>query len=137
MTYEELRNESLALRETRDCAVKAVAVVSGLSYRVVHDLFRQCGRKPRKGTPRYITEKVLMKLGLATTDVTKQFKAKTVCTLEREVQAGPRYLVLTRGHLLGVRHGRVYDWTAGRRHRIVRVWAVNATTGGFICSLKA
>lgn len=119
--YSELRKEANELNEKNDCSVRAVAIVSGLPYKEVHALFAKHGRRRRKGTPSHITRTVLRVLGLGTTDVTKEFRGRTVLTVERELKCGPRYLIWIRRHLLAARKGEIHDWTAGRRHRSVRI----------------
>lgn len=120
-TYSELISEAARLGEHNDCAVRAVTVVSGLPYAEVHAMFKQLGRKKGHGTYRNVTYKAISKLGFNTVDVTKSFKSRTICTLERELPCTGRYLVWTRGHMLGVKQGKVIDYTSGRRHRVLRV----------------
>jgi hypothetical protein len=67
------------------------------------------------------TQRAVSVLGLYALDVSKQYKGRTVRTLERELPAGKRFLVYTRGHVLGVRHGKVEDYTAGRLHRVTKI----------------
>ena len=120
-TYTTLLQDSYALGETKDCSVRALTVVSGRPYREVHEVFRKCGRRHRRGTPRHVTQKAIAALGLYALDVSKQYKGRTVRTLERELPAGKRFLVYTRRHMLGVRHGKVEDYTSGRLHRVEKI----------------
>lgn len=118
--WETICQHSRDLKETKDCAVKAVTVVTGVHYVDVHGLMQAKGRKRRKGTCNSITYAVLDQLGFYTVDV--KVRSKTVNTLGREMKWRPGvYLVWTRGHILAVKGGEVLDWTNGRRHRVLRV----------------
>lgn len=108
------------LRETKDCAVKAVTAVTGVHYIDVHGLMEANGRRHRHGTPNAITRAVLDKLGFATHEI--KVWSKTVRSLGREFRNIPgTYLVWTRGHILAIKDGEVLDWTNGRLHRILKV----------------
>jgi len=108
------------LKETKDCAVKAVAMATGVHYVDVHSLMAANGRKTRKGTLNSITYKVLRHLGFKWTGV--KFQARTIRTLEREFKHRPgTYLVWVRQHILVMKDGEVIDWTKNRQYRIQRV----------------
>lgn len=121
-TFNKLMQSAQAMNETRDCAVKAIAVVGDLSYEDAHTLLELYGRKRKHGTKRYMTRKALKFLDLQTKDVTDQFRdagAKTVRTLGRVIKNKKgTYLVFTASHVLAVRDGEICDWTDGRLHRI-------------------
>jgi hypothetical protein len=42
--------------------------------------------------------------------------AKTLISLERELDPAHHYVVLVRGHLLAYAGGQIHDWSKGRRH---------------------
>lgn len=129
--FEELQEVSKSIEETKDCAVKAVAAVTGLAYLVVHSAMCRHGRRPKSCTPNRITYEVLKHLGFKNKDVTRYYKSKTVRTLEREMKhRRGTYLVWTKGHILAVVKGKVCDWTEGRLHRVIRierVWRLRGT----------
>ena len=121
--FQKMMKVSKKRNETKDCAVKAVAAVSNLSYDYIHQVFQECGRKHRKGTPFRITREVLKILNIWADP--HQFKAKTITALGRELPAKGRFLVRTSGHILAAVDGKVIDWTEGRRHRIQQVYKVS------------
>ena len=130
--FQKLCSDSRTIAETNDCAVKAVAIVCDLEddYAGVREIFRIKGRRPRRGTPPWMTKSVLDWLGFETEDVTRRFQAKTVRTLGREVRyRGGTYLVHVRGHILAVKGGKVHDWTDGRCHRITKIERVYPKEG--------
>ena len=47
--FIELHLESQQLKERNDCTVKAIAVVTGVSYKEAHKAMADAGRKPGKG----------------------------------------------------------------------------------------
>jgi len=125
--FESLDRESKILGETRDCAVKAVAIACGQEkdYRRVLELFRAKGRRNRGRTPFRVTESVVAALGCAMINVTDHFGSKTVRTLEREMRGmSGCYLIRVRGHVLSVVDGSVHDWTQGRCHRIQSIYKI-------------
>lgn len=130
-TFRKLQQASDSIEETRDCAVKAIAVVGDLSYEDAHTLLELYGRKRNHGTKRYITREALKFLDLQTKDVTEQFRAagaKTVRTLGRVIKNRKgTYLVFTANHILAVKDGEICDWTDGRLHRIQGVERVEPT----------
>lgn len=124
--YKELKAASDKMRETKDCAVMAVAVAGDLTYEDAHCLMELCGRKPRTGTHYWSTCKALKFLDIKTEDCTELFKmmgAKTVRTLGRVMRGrkGVSYLVRTSHHIFTVKDGEICDWTEGRLHRIQTV----------------
>ena len=122
MTYDVLNKEATKLNEKRDCAVKALALVSGTHYAVVRDMLGKLGRKRGGSTPKWMTYKALRTLGLKTVDVTKCYKSRTIVTLGREMRYRKgKYLVSTSRHILAVVDGKVEDWTKGRRHRVIKI----------------
>lgn len=123
-TYKTIRKESNRMQERKDCAVTAVTAVSNLPYAYVHKVFEECGRKRCHGTPFCITKQVLRKLNIWA-DHTKEFEARTIVSLARELPRKGRYLIQTKGHILAAVDGEVIDWTKGRRHRIRHIHKVS------------
>jgi hypothetical protein len=127
MTFDDLQERSVANGETKDCAVKAVAVVTGTDYDTVLRLFYRLGRRPGTGTSKHMLLEAIALLGYKLDP--SCYRSKTVVTLEREFKnRRGRYLVWTRNHLLAVVDGEVVDWTKGRRHRVRAVSKVYLTT---------
>jgi hypothetical protein len=117
MDFDKVSKDSKSLGETKDCAVKAVAIVTNTPYKVVHAMMAKHGRKPRRGTPMGITHKVLKELGVWVERCDDKFRSRTVNQLKSELPKTGRFLVRTRGHILACVNGKVMDWTDGRRHR--------------------
>lgn len=126
--FQVLEAASEAKGEKLDCAVKAVAVACGYEkdYDGIHYAFGLFGRRYRHTTPHEVTTNVVKALDHKMVDVTRQFTARTVLTLGRQLRNKFRrkFLVFTRGHVLAATNGVVHDWTAGRRHRIQKVYEV-------------
>lgn len=119
--FQAISKASKAHNEKNDCAVKAVTVISNMPYNYVHKRFCEHGRRSRHGTPKSITNSVLASLQMWREDVTKQFPARTVRSLEGMLPEEGRFLIHTAGHILGAKNGEIIDWTKGRLHRIIKI----------------
>lgn len=118
--FKDMQAAAYKMKETRDCAVKAVAFSCDISYEEAHAALKAAGRKNNKGTPNHLTRKVLKQQGFKTEKY--EHRAKTVRTLARELRfVRGTFLVWTRGHILCIKDGKVMDWTKGRLHRITSV----------------
>jgi hypothetical protein len=124
--YQKMAQASDAMHETKDCAVIAVAIAAGLTYRASHALLAQAGRKPRSTTQRTQIKQALKLLSIKTENVTVRYRhrmgAKTIRTLGR-VMADRKgiYLAYTHDHIMAIKDGVIHDWLDGRLHRITRV----------------
>lgn len=139
-TYDAMSQDRVG--ERNDCSVVATALVTERDYAEVHRVFRLNGRKSRRRTEMSITFKSLKALGFEAEQVyyptrargyiqnpgyANRFRSKTVTKIEGEIQRkDPKghYLIRTRGHILAFANGRIQDWTAGRRHRVIEVYHV-------------
>lgn len=109
--------------EHNDCAVRAVALVCDVDYRLAHKVMKNHGRKDRHRTWNYVTQGAIEWFGFDVERVS--VRAKTTRTLGREFRNKPgKYLVFVRGHVFAVVGGRVEDWSKGRLHRIKKVYRV-------------
>lgn len=126
--YKAIESESRSRNEHNDCAVRAVAIVTGLPYSQVHKVFADNGRKYRKGTPRDVTWKAIDALGYDCEPV--RVTAKTGVTLDRDraLQSG-RFVVGMTRHLAAVVDGSVIDWTAGRRKQVRDAYRITKKPG--------
>ena len=105
--------------EDRDCAVKAIAVVTGCSYKKAHEIAANFSRQPRDGLLPIYTWQALASMGFFL-DVLP-IPAKTVVTLERWLDHQDSrnfYLIHMHNHVAGARGSRLHDWTRGRKFRI-------------------
>lgn len=126
--FTELVQQSNKFRESKDCAVKAVAVVIGRPYKVAHAALKACGRRNRCGTPRTVTIRAIESLGYKVTllpDNHAMRKAKTLRTLESKVPSRGMFLVVVNKHIIGIRSGMIQDWTEGRCHRIKEIYRIS------------
>lgn len=121
MNFAKMAEESKAINERNDCAVKALALCAGIPYDQAHTLLRRNGRRWRKSTKWHVFWPAFESLGLKREQFTTRHK--TIVAFGRRPPHGT-YLIATRGHLACCRDGKVEDWTEGRRHRIQRVWRV-------------
>jgi hypothetical protein len=124
MLPEKIQKDSNSLDEKNDCAVKAVAIVANHPYKYTHRLFAAAGRKSKRATSFYITQKVLKSLGCHIKRTTR-FNARTVRTLERQLPTKGRFLIRTKDHILAVIDGKIIDWTKGRLHRVCYIYEVS------------
>lgn len=121
--FSILDEASKSLGEHRDCAVKAVAIVTGHSYKAAHHLLAAHGRKPRSGTSySMVTAPALKSVGYKMEVV--NIPGKTIRTLERSLPRSGNFLIHTAGHILAASDGKVHDWTKGRLHRVKYVTRV-------------
>ena len=124
--YDYLKKQSVQMGEANDCTVKALALVSGMEYKYCHTLLAKHGRPRRSGPSWAQFYRAVSAMGLWKKEY--QVKSKTLTTLERELKnVKGRFLVETSGgrHVCAIVNGVVEDWTAGRRHRVLRVWKVS------------
>lgn len=126
--YTELIKASSRFNESKDCAVKAVAVVIGRPYKVAHAALKASGRRNNCGTPRQTTLRAIESLGFKITPLDSKHvmrKAKTLRTLDSKVPSRGMFLVCVKRHIIGVRSGMIQDWTEGRCHRIIEIYRVS------------
>jgi hypothetical protein len=140
--FKQLHAASSATGDNNDCAVKAISVVTGISYEDAQQRLAAKGRKKGERTYFGKTSEVIKDLGykLERVDLDEKqrqypkskvgsywFKSLTTHHFERfnEVWAdGNIYLVQTSGHIAGVINGTIHDWTKGRSFRIITMYRV-------------
>ena len=122
INYKDCDAVSDRFGESGDCTVKALAIAGQMPYKKAHAHLAKHGRKPRKGMTLEPLKQAYIDAGLMLTPVRTQ--AKTINQFEQMADKTKVYLVLTRGHIVAVRHGVVQDWTKGRRHQPKLVWVV-------------
>lgn len=118
--YAKLQEDSKSIGEKNDCAVKAVSVVAGISYKQAHSLLEQEGRKFGKGTSNNHTSTVLKKLGFNLIPFKSPYKG--LRSFKRNVWTNKAMLIWVSSgrHIVGVNDGKICDWTDNRCHRISR-----------------
>ena len=114
------------------CALVATAVAFDIDFKESQQWYDRAGRRRRRGTTvRQITT-VVNKLKISK-GVNVEQELPSIYTNGKTMTAGNcikyldnncNYIALTSGHALGIREGKVEDWTAGRRHRITKLYKV-------------
>lgn len=103
------------------CAPMAIAAVSGFPALEVAEYMECEGlrRHKRAGCTIKAILDTLQGLGLKWQEIPRG-EWKTPVSIEDNPKRGA-YMVFTKGHVFAVVNGRVLDWTAGRRHRVLNV----------------
>lgn len=131
VNYASLQEKSNRYGETKDCAVKAVAVVLNTSYEDAHILLKKFGRKDGDGTNFYLTTKpALQSRGFEVKRVEVPSYIKTVRNLEESFLASSfknPVLITTSKHIIGFRNGKAEDYTSGRKFRILDIHEIIPT----------
>jgi len=121
--YADVKRQRPA-HEANDCAVIALALVTGQEYSLVHAMLQQYGRKDGKGTQRNAQNEVLKCLGFHYV-VHKPLQPNghrySPSTVKHWVNPKKKYLAYVAGRVLAIVDGVVQDWTHGGRHRIRQI----------------
>lgn len=141
---DALWTASAEMNETNDCTVKALAVVTGKSYKKAHAALAKRGRKPRTGAYNHQFLGALEDLGYKAVNIDPRtiietypgahgrvLKHVTTHHPERfplQWSGQRRFLFGTSRHLTGVRDGEVIDWARGRAKRVTQLWEVRKLT---------
>jgi hypothetical protein len=138
--YLSLRDASAANNERGDCAVVAVAAVTGVTYEVALQALTAAGRRPRCGTYTSTIHEALQAMGFrvvrmdARADFIARYPAAHQC-LKSVTTHHPRrfhgvwadgaaYLLYTANHVTAVVNGVNHDWTRGRAMRVQAIYRV-------------
>ena len=124
--FASLCSDASKFGELNDCAVKAVAVVTGKPYKKVLIAMGNFGRRRHTGTSIYTTNATVRHFGYYLEPLVghKMNKAKTIVSLKKVIPSRGNFLVRVQGHILAVRGGEIHDWSEGRRHRIKEIYRV-------------
>lgn len=140
--FEAVARDAKVLNETKDCAVKAVALITGVSYAMAWDALDRAGRKARKGTPTQIIFAGLRLLGyeatrmpfLQTREIVKSYPGvhknlKNITThhprrFKKAWANQPNLLMLTDRHIAAFIDGEVHDWSANNALRVTGLFYV-------------
>jgi hypothetical protein len=115
-----------ALRETNDCCVRAITVVTGKTYEEVHAVCARHGRRPRKGMYDHQWIGALRTLGfdiVNRTDEVRRAGGKTTISVGRVLPTKP-FIVHTNRHLSGWDGMELVDWAHNRRKVVNAVYEV-------------
>ena len=124
--YSKTCLQARTFNEENDCSVKAIAIVSGLSYSECHSLYRKHGRKNKKGTPIYITHKVLEDLGCSIDYIKPKKENGSKYTLRTIGKAYPKgdYIIITNNHMVALCDGVIEDWASNSCKRVIRLYPI-------------
>jgi hypothetical protein len=136
--FSELMTSSGARGESRDCVVKAAAIVCRMSYSDAHDMMRKAGRKNKQGMFPNIYMKAIKDAGFTATRVDINPLIDWICANDQNVQSltlnqlgrhdallpEGTYLVRTNGHALAYVDNKIHDWSKGRRMRIMDIYKI-------------
>lgn len=149
--YKNLRKQSIAKGESNDCSVVALAVVTGLSYKLCHKALSDAGRVPRRGVQYHKIISSLELLGFKLSNIiyfknTRPFasgfqkelfdrypplyRPKNITT--KHFKMLPQvfshlknpYLVFSNGHVSGFINGELHDWAANKSPRVTEMWEI-------------
>lgn len=116
--------------EKLDCSVRALAVASDMPYADAHALFKQAGRKDKRGTPTQVSVRVHAGLGYEKLALYRDAPGiiavfPTLAQFIRTHRRG-RFILHRRGHAFALINGVVHDWSngTGARSRIKVAWRV-------------
>jgi hypothetical protein len=124
--FDTLAERSVYLNEKDDCAVKAFAIIAGLTYDEAHDLLGRHGRLSRQATKDSVLVEALRHCGVELHRYDGPVP-KTVKKAREKLDPAHDYLIWTAKHVLPYMDGQVHDWTADRCHRPVRIRLVIRT----------
>jgi hypothetical protein len=132
MDLETIQETREYLSDKGCCAVVATAVAFDIDFKESQQYYDNAGRRRRTGTSILQINRVVDKLKLSQ-DVNVEQEKPSIYTNGKTMTAGNcikylddncNYIALTSGHALGIREGKVEDWTAGRRHHITKLYKV-------------
>lgn len=138
--YSAHLEQRTEMRERSDCAVRAVAALTGTPYEQVHAMMAAQGRKHGKGTPWHIIWETLTALGfkaeyVPAVNFIRQYPGSHATALKSVTSHHPdrfpavwrdgcSYLMSTSRHVLAIVNGVNHDWTRGKACRASRVWRI-------------
>lgn len=129
---------------TVDCAVVAVAVVTGVDYDTAFKALEAAGRVENKPTPRELTKKAIEALGFKINELSYLQRQEVIAnypgvhkglknlTSHHPVRFGKVWkdmgltncLLFSMGHVAALKDGEVQDWSKGRALRVIGVWVI-------------
>lgn len=99
---------ALASTETNDCAVIALAMVSGIGYDKAHALLARMGRRPKRGTKTSMIREALKNLGEVVELPIALFNGTLAYRLSTLPKTG-RFFLCAGGHANAFVNGVLYD----------------------------
>jgi hypothetical protein len=117
-------NYASAEGEKKDCSVRAYAVAACVSYSSAWELFNKFGREPNKGTPNFITEKVIK--DQFPNALYRCFPWDIRPTLPKFAERANEghWVVHVRGHALAIVDGVIHDWKPRPKTKVWCAWRI-------------
>lgn len=126
------------LKETNDCTVIALSVVTGMDYMSAHKAMEDVGRQPGKGAwgidkaisnagfkrIRVDVQSIIAKLPKPHRDVLKNLTTHHPRRFPGCIDENKVYLAHTARHVLGIKGGVVQDWTINSSKRIYALYEI-------------
>jgi len=114
------------LDDNNYCVPVALALISGKSARDVNSSLMAKGRRRKgKGVHNGDWKAEMDEMGITYSNVTEKYSknagGRTVKSVVEVLDPSRKFLVTVRGHLLAVIHGKVEDWSEGRKHRVTEI----------------
>lgn len=139
--YNTVADAGLGFNEINDCAVRAVSLVTGVTYAAAHAKLAELGRKPKQGTPVFAIHKAINFFGKTLVEVKpeefirqytgnhrglRSVTTHHTCRFPKVWKDGHTYLAYTirMGHVLAIVDGVTHDWTVSKAKRISRIYRV-------------
>ena len=110
------------LKENNDCSVIATTIVTGEDYPVVHDKYKEAGRKTGRGVQLAQIKQVTgKKFDAILKPNGSKYTARTIA------QAFPtgRYLIFFNGHVAAMVDGKIHDLYENRCARVIGYIAID------------
>lgn len=119
--------------ENADCSVRALMVVSGLSYEESLEVFRKHGRHENTGTPHEVTQRVVrdmfpeaFELDMSVDRLMGTIGKPCLKVTEFAKMFGRgRFIVHVKGHALALVDGTIHDWRFRPATRVTAAWKVS------------
>lgn len=131
--YDKLCADGDSFNERNDCTVIATSITCDIPYQEAHKICKAAGRKNRgklNTQAKLIPE--LENRGYNVTAIPTAYLFQengcryTMSTIGKEFSHG-KYIVRIKGHVAALVDGKILDWTAGRRHRVLAMWQIIKT----------
>lgn len=127
ITYKTCLSSSEAKNERNDCAVKAVAIATGVGYEKAHSVFAKLGRRNGRGVSWEQMVKAIKQCTGHDINYDQIFKPNgqryTGRTIGQALPSG-KYILIFKGHVAALVDGVIEDWTEARCKRILGYWKI-------------
>lgn len=138
--FDIISEASNEMGETNDCSVKAVAIVTGVSYEEAHEVLKEKGRVNKRGASPNIIFSAIDHLGF---EVRKYSESNIRDKMPKAAAEGltnltthhperfknawadvPTLVILTKKHISAFVDGAVHDWAVGKKLFIEGLYSV-------------